>query len=428
MSIPGLLPVECTTLYVGLELAQQTLVCRALDWHRHERVRCTVPNRPSGVAQLVTRLDRTVQAPDLTDVLVGMEATNQYWLPVQEALDRLAKARGLPLAVVVLNPRTVHLHKACHQVPQKTDALDALAIAQYLRGGELPVQQPVAPRYLALRQLTRYRKRLMDLCVQEKNRCLGFMFRKGSGLRQDPIVVHAFAATNRGLYTATDSLNDLLDWSPEELVTQLTTWSRGHLADPQTTAEVVRAAIQDSYPVPDALVGPLNTCLTTSFALLDAIVRQIRALDAEIAEALRDFPEAAWLRALPGLGPVYTAGLLAEIAGIARFADHPALAHYAGLLWDRHQSGDFDGTHTRRIPTGNSFLRYYLVEGANSARVHAEEFKAYYRQKRAEHADYAHQRALLFTARKLVRILFYCLTHETPYLPPSARPARLITG
>jgi FAD/FMN-containing dehydrogenase len=120
-----------------------------------------------------------------------------------------------------------------------------------------------------------------------------------------------------------------------------------------------------------------------------------------------------------------TAGLLAEIAGIARFADHPALAHYAGLLWDRYQSGEFDGTHTRRIPTGNSYLRYHLVEGANSARVHAEEFKAYYQEKRAEPADYAHQRALLFTARKLVRILFYCLTHETPYRPPSARPARL---
>lgn len=162
----------------------------------------------------------------------------------------------------------------------------------------------------------------MDLCVQEKNRCLGFMFRKGSGLRQDPIVVHAFAATNRGLYTTTDSLDDLLDWSPEELITHLNTWSRRHLADPQA-AEAVRVAIQDSYPVPDALVGPLNTCLTTSWTLLDALAQQIRALDAEIAEALRAFPEAAWLRALPGLGPIFTAGLLAEIAGIARFADHP---------------------------------------------------------------------------------------------------------
>jgi HlyD family secretion protein len=155
----------------------------------------------------------------------------------------------------------------------------------------------------------------------------------------------------------------------------------------------------------------------------DSTDARTRALDEAVEKATFAMDNAQ--SALDRAKVEYEASRNAEIAGIARFADHPALAHYAGLLWDRYQSGEFDGTHTRRIPTGNSYLRYYLVEGANSARVHAEEFKAYYQEKRAEPADYAHQRALLFTARKLVRILFYCLTHETPYRPPSARPARL---
>jgi transposase len=416
------LPVECTTLYVGVELSQQTLVCRALDWRRHVRLQLTVPNKPAGVGKLLVHLRGTLrQTPDLTNLMVGMEATNQYWQPVQEEIEQQGADWGLPLQVVILNPRVVHLHKACHQRAQKTDVLDALAIAHYLRDGDLPVQVPVAPRYLALRQLTRYRKRLVDMLVQEKNRCLGFMFRKSSGLRQAPVVTHAFSATNRGLYTAADSLDDLLDWSPETFIEQLNTWSRRHLANPEATAETVRAAIRASYPVPEELVGPLNTCLTTSLTIIDAIARQILGLDTVIEQALLPFPEAALLRSIPGLGRVFTAGLTAEIAGIGRFANHPALAHYTGLLWDRHQSGEFDGTYTRRIQTGNSVLRYYLVEGANSARVHAEEFKAYYLEKRAEHADYAHQRALLFTARKLVRIIFYCLTLERPYLPPSER-------
>ena len=42
------------------------------------------------------------------------------------------------------------------------------------------------------------------------------------------------------------------------------------------------------------------------------------------------------LESIPGVGPVYAGGILAEIGQIDRFADQANLAKYAGLTWKKH--------------------------------------------------------------------------------------------
>ena len=48
------------------------------------------------------------------------------------------------------------------------------------------------------------------------------------------------------------------------------------------------------------------------------------------------------LISIPGIGPVLSAGIMAEIGDINRFQNQAALAKYAGLAWQQHQSGDFE--------------------------------------------------------------------------------------
>lgn len=63
---------------------------------------------------------------------------------------------------------------------------------------------------------------------------------------------------------------------------------------------------------------------------------------------------------------VYAAGILAEIGDIDRFDDQAAVAKYAGLTLRKGPVlGPFEAEDTKRICSGNRFLRYYLVEGAN---------------------------------------------------------------
>ncbi|MDR1209269.1 MAG: transposase [Clostridiales bacterium] len=63
---------------------------------------------------------------------------------------------------------------------------------------------------------------------------------------------------------------------------------------------------------------------------------QIKALDAEISRQFQNIPNV--LVSLPGIGLVYSAGIIAEIGDISRFDGQAALAKYAGLAWTRHQA------------------------------------------------------------------------------------------
>ena len=66
---------------------------------------------------------------------------------------------------------------------------------------------------------------------------------------------------------------------------------------------------------------------------------QLKTLDKTIAAELQAIPQT--LDSIPGLGPVWTAGLIAELGDVTRFADDDAIAQFAGLTWPAHESGQF---------------------------------------------------------------------------------------
>ena len=67
--------------------------------------------------------------------------------------------------------------------------------------------------------------------------------------------------------------------------------------------------------------------------------------------------------------------------------------------------------------SGNPYLRYYLIEGANSVRMHSAEYGRYYRTKYDESTKHKHKRALVLTARKLVRLVDAMLQRNQLYMP-----------
>ena len=72
---------------------------------------------------------------------------------------------------------------------------------------------------------------------------------------------------------------------------------------------------------------------------------------------------------------------------------------------------------------GNRYLRYYLVEAANCVRTHCPEYARYYAAKYAETPRHAHKRALVLTARKLVRLIDVLLREGRIYREPEQRGA-----
>lgn len=52
------------------------------------------------------------------------------------------------------------------------------------------------------------------------------------------------------------------------------------------------------------------------------------------------------LTSISGVGPVYAAGLIAEIGQIERFENQATLAKYAGLHWKKSESGNNKSENT----------------------------------------------------------------------------------
>jgi transposase len=215
---------------------------------------------------------------------------------------------------------------------------------------------------------------------------------------------------------------ELAQQSLEELALYLQTKGRGRFADPDALAVTLQRAARDSYRLGKVLQEPLRLVLGTTLATIRTLQTQLKTLDKTIAQELAAIPQT--LASVPGLGPVWTAGLIAELGEITRFDDEAAIAQYAGLTWETRESGQFQAEDTELTKRGNRYLRYYLVEAANSVRQHCPEYERYYAAKYAETPKHPHQRALVLTARKLVRLIDVLLRDGKRYLAPAERPTR----
>src|SRR5699024_3200216 len=119
--------------------------------------------------------------------------------------------------------------------------------------------------------------------------------------------------------------------------------------------------------------------------------------------------------------PVFAAGIIAEIGQIVRFEAATKIAKYAGLYWRKHQSGRFTAEDTSLTRNGNQYLRYYLVDAANSVRRHVPEYKDYYAKKYQEVPKQQHKRALALTASKFVRLVDAILRNNQMYTQKGAK-------
>ncbi len=270
-------------------------------------------------------------------------------------------------------------------------------------------------RYKALQTLTRARFYAVQNLTREKQRFANYLFLKCSGIAQASDIPNT-SATTLSLMEHFETADDLANADLEELASFVSEAGRGRFADPEATAKTIQAAAKGSYRLPKTVNDSVNQAMSVSIAAMRALESQIKTLDKAIEQQFEIIPNT--LTSIPGIGKVYSAGIIAEIGDINRFQSQASVAKYAGLVWTQHQSGEFEAQHTQLIKSGNRFLRYYLLEAANSVRRCDSEFRRYYDLKFKEVNQFQHKRALALTARKLVRLVFRLLKDNRLYIPP----------
>jgi transposase len=274
-----------------------------IDLHRRRSV--IVRLTPAGEVLQTIRIDNDPVALSLElakagpDPEVVLEATyGWYWAAdlLQACGARVHLAH--PLGVKMFGYQRV-----------KTDARDSTNLAELLRMGRLPEAWLAPPAVRELRELVRYRAKLVAL---------------RSGLKAQ---VHAVLA-KQGVRV---SMSDLFGMAGSRLLDEL--------------------QLERAYALRIASLR----------SLISAYDQEITMLGEEISTALAGDVNYLALQAIPGVGPVLAAIFVAEIGDIHRFASAPQLCSWAGLT-PRHRESD---TTVRRGPItkqGPRLVRWAAVE------------------------------------------------------------------
>ena len=239
---------------------------------------------------------------------------------------------------------------------------------------------------------------------------------KFSGLAQDKVLSDKTGATSMALLEEFETVDQLAYMDIDKLTDFISEKGCGSFPNPQAVAKAVQSAAKSSYKLPKPLNDSINQVLSVSIANIRALKIPIKNLDKAIEKQLVLIPNT--LTSIKGIGLVYSSGIIAEIGDINRFDNHAGLAKYAGLVWNEHQSGKFTAEVTNLTKSGNRYLRYYLLEAADSLRRYDSEFRRFYDLKFKEVNRFQHKRALALTARKLVRLVFRLLKDNRLYIPP----------
>lgn len=403
-------------LFVGIDVSARWLEACFLNPDGDTLETFKVANNLQGASVLRDRIVAAADKLPFSEIHIGLEATSVYsWHPAMY-LTEDASLKRRNAKVFTINPKLIHKFREAYADLDKTDRIDAWIIADRLRFGRLTMTVVMQEQYIALQRLTRMRYHLVHNLTREKQYFLQNLFFKCNAFR-DEVASSVFGHAILEMLSEKYSLDEIANMDVAVLADYLKEKGKNRFPDPEHVARCIQKAARASYRLSKVVEDSIDIVLGTSIQSIRSIQAQIKELDKAIRRILEGIPGAKILRSIPGIDWVYAAGILAEIGNIDRFDNQAAVAKYAGLVWSRKQSGTFEAQETKRIRSGNRFLRYYLVEAANSVKNHDPEFGAYYRKKYNEVTLHQHKRALVLTARKLVRLVDVLLRNDQLYTP-----------
>lgn len=392
--------------WVGIDIAKDTFTVTYLAADQ-EQERVQGPQTYSLTQQGWQRFrhDLDAFASDVEQVAIALESSGPYTrLPLAHLLE-------LPYPVYLLNPTLVRRFRQSLSLrPVKTDNIDASAIARFLRHMH-PRLTPVSPSP-ELHLLTREYETISQHIAQLKTRIkqqIHILF------PELPRHVSLFSQTILRLLLAFPSASAIAQADPAHVETLLTS-SRGRKLplSPHDLQALARSSLGIDLPVH-------TTLLQSLIRRLLALLEEQQHLRQAIEDHFRDQEAFHHLAAIPGMGLITTATLLAEIQNVTRFPTAKHLVAYAGLDPSLHQSGRYQGA-SRLSKRGNPHLRRILFLLARTLIRTTQRFAQAYHHHRQK--GRSHREALVIVSRKILVVFYTLLKRNIPFqdLPPSTTP------
>jgi transposase len=365
--------------------------CAGLDVHQATVVAC-LNNGPAGKRSAKeTRTYGTtgLELREMRDwlksagcTLVAMESTGVYWKPIHAELEG-------HFEIIVGNAHHIK------NVPgRKTDVKDCEWISDLARHG-LIANSFVPPRAIRdLRDLTRYRRKLVEAQAAERNRLIKLL--ESASIKLSGVISDVFGVSGRAMLRALIEG----DQSPTEM------------------AGLAQRRMKRKQPeIARALDGHIDEhhrfILRLQLQRITAAEADLEQLDERLSEKLAPYDEELRrLMQIPGVDRVIAGAMIAEM-GVDMSVFHGAahLAAWAGLCPGNHESaGRQRGGKTRK---GNVWLKTAMVTAAIAA---AKTRRSYFAEKyRRLSSRRGKMRAAVAVAHKILVAAYRMLVNRADY-------------
>jgi transposase len=360
--------------------------CCGLDVHKESVMACVLTPEGKQIRKFGAMTKDLLMLSDWLTTFqvthVAMESTGVFWQPIYNLLEE-------EFTVWVVNARHIK------NVPgRKTAVKDAEWIANLLSHGLLSPSFIPGRDQRELRELVRYRRRLIQNRAQVVNRIQKVL--EAANIKLDCVASDVMGASGRAMLRA--------------------------MAAGETNADVLadlaKGKLRDKIPfLKEALrgqIGPHQRFMISShLRVLDAITLELEELDREVATRMRPDEETIErLDSIPGVGRRSAEEILAEIG--TDMSQFPTAAHLAS--WAKVSPGNNESAGKRqsgRTGRGNPWIKAALTEAAQAAaKTKDKYFAAQYRRLAPRRGR---KRAIAAVAHSILVSIYYMLRDNVAY-------------
>lgn len=318
---------------------------------------------------------------------ICMESTGKYYIPVYRTVS------DETFHVDVVHPKYVKSPRG-----KKNDKRDAKRIADMYMRDHIAEYSIIPPaEILAIRDLTRYRRKTVHTITAEKNRmsnCLTV-----SCIKLDEVLSDVFGKTGQALIGQIIERGGC-NFDPEPYIDRRV----------KTPVETIKMALD----------GDITTSTLMNMALinerLNYLDKQKAELESSMVSSTKDFNrQLEILNSAPGIDFISAVSIVSEIGvDMQVFGSVKRFLSWVGVVPQNNESAG--KKKSTKIGKGNTWLKPVIVQCANAAikdKDHPEMREKYLALKKRR----GHGKAIIAIAKRLMTAIFYMLLRNEMYKP-----------
>lgn len=395
------------TLVVGIDVGKNKHAARAFNYRGIEFSEVLYfNNNDYGFKSLRKWFLNIAGIHGKKEVIIGLEPTGHYWLPLHEFLD------GNGFKVVTVNPHHVKKSKELDDNnPTKCDKKDAKVIAKLLPEGRYSEPNIPVEIYAEIRVAYNHRERI----VKDLNRV------NNSIIRWLDIYFPEFQKAYKNWESKSALLilknkpfpHEIAESTSEEIVD---IWRKNGIKQGVGTkkANKLKNVAKNTIGV---TTGHEMAREQIKHLLIqyEVFTKQKEEIEEKIIEIMKEIPGAMEMVTIKGIGEMTVAGFIAECGQLCDYQHPKQIIKLAGLNLQEHSSGKYKG-ETRITKRGRSRLRALLFRVSLPLVRHNKEFNQLHKYYTTRSKNpLKKKQSLIAICCKLIRVLYALGTKEVEY-------------